>query len=152
MEALHLPLTRTPDPDSLAAESVAATGSCLIDTVGVNPFQADDISWLQDLADAANAESLLVLPAGLDVNEAADITAHFRETMGIKRIIHSGLDRARRFGSVLAAHAVPGVAFSDVSVSPRIGDALRPLNPVALARLLLSADPKPHSSLREADS
>jgi flagellar biosynthesis protein FlhF len=130
----------------LAVEDAMALGDALdvqrgveqvlIDSAGRNPFDYDDMTDLSDLLEATEIEPVLVLAAGGDAMEAAEIGAAFRE-LGARRMLLTRLDMTRRLGSILAVAHEARLSFSDVSVTPRVAEGLTPLNPVALARLLL---------------
>lgn len=111
----------------------------LIDSAGINPFDQAELNELKALIDAAGADPILVLPAGGDVHEAAEIAEIFR-TLGTSRLIATRLDLARRLGFMLVAAEVGQLRFSHVSMSARVAEGLSPLNPVSLARLLLSRE------------
>lgn len=108
----------------------------VIDTAGVNPFDAEDVEALAELVEAADAEPVLVLPAGGDVYESADMARVF-SGIGANRMITTRLDMTRRLGGPLVAAQVAHLRFADVSVSSSAADGLTPLNPVSLSRLLL---------------
>ena len=57
--------------------------------------------------------------------------------LGVTRMLVTRLDAARRLGGVLSAAAAGNFSFSDVGVTPHIVQGLNPLNPVALARIIL---------------
>lgn len=91
---------------------------------------------LDQLVRAAGAEPVLVLAAGGDAMEAADIAASFA-AIGVGRLVVTRLDMARRLGSLLAAADAARLTFCDVSATPHIADGLSPINPVSLARLIM---------------
>lgn len=132
-------LTPADTPAALAA-AVQAAGDkeVYIDTAGVNPYDDDELEGLRALVRAGRAEPLLVLPAGGDAMEAADIARAFA-SVGARRMIATRLDMTRRFGGLLAAAAAGKMAFADVGISPFVADGLAAVNPVALARLLAPA-------------
>jgi flagellar biosynthesis protein FlhF len=107
----------------------------LIDTAAVNPFLPRDMAALAELASAAGAEMVAVLPAGGDAFETADIAAAFAD-LGATRMIATRLDIARRYGGLLAGAAAP-LAFAGAGVAPSIADGLIALDAQTLARLLL---------------
>jgi flagellar biosynthesis protein FlhF len=86
------------------------------------------------------------MPAGVETMDARDMAAEFA-AIGCRRAIVTRVDLTRRLGSLLSAFHASRIDFCDVSVSPDILPAshggLRPLHPVALARLVLP-DPRPH--------
>ena len=110
----------------------------LIDTTGANPFDATDLARLSDFAGASDAEPVLVLPAGMDPSEAAE-TAEAFLPIGIKRLVTTRIDTARRLGGLLAAGEAAHLQLSEAGTGPQIADGLRPLDPLALARVLAAA-------------
>lgn len=112
----------------------------VIDTPGTNPYSLDDLAHLVELAEAGKTDTVLVLTAGRDANEAADLAEAFRP-VGPKRLLTTGLDLARRLGAVLSAADAGGLSLADVSLGPEIGKGLKPLSAEVLARLLLPQEP-----------
>jgi flagellar biosynthesis protein FlhF len=110
----------------------------LVDTTGANPFDAGDLARLSDFAGASDAEPVLVLPAGMDPSEAAE-TAEAFLPLGIKRLVTTRIDTARRLGGLLAAGEAAHLHLSDAGTGPQIAGGLRSLDPVALARVLAAA-------------
>lgn len=139
--ALDIPLELAVDTEHLAN----VLGDCptdhllVIDTAGVNPYDAADCQPLRLAARVARAEPLLVLPAGGDALESAEVAIAFKE-LGAKGLIVTRLDAARRLGGLLAAAHAAGLPLVGAGFGPSIGSGLANLNPVALARLLLPAD------------
>lgn len=129
----------------------AGDQAVIIDTPGVNPFNAAEMAEIAAAADAVHAEPVLLMPAGLDVADSAEIAEAFAG-IGAGRMVATRVDLARRLGGLLSAAQAGRLAFAEVSVTPQIADGLTPLNPVALARLLLpwaakaEADRSPSSS------
>lgn len=112
----------------------------LIDTAGSDPFNARQHEELEQVAGAAGAVTVLVLPAGLDVAEAADLAEAYT-ALGATLLVVTRLDVARRLGGVLAAASVPGLALSEAGIGPGAADGLRPIDPPWLAARLL--EPRP---------
>lgn len=138
---LGLELISADSPQSLADAVAAAPNGAqtLIDCAGGNPFDPDDFDSQMDLIRAVEAEIVLVVAAGGDPFEAAEI-ADIYSQMGAGRLLVTRLDVARRLGAMLNAADAGQMRFSDVSLSPSVAEGLNPLNPISLARLLL-----PHS-------
>lgn len=111
----------------------------VIDTPGTNPFNLEELAHIVELAEAADMDPVLVLTAGRDAEEAADLAKAFRPA-GATRLLITGYDIARRLGSMLAAAVASDLALSDIGRSPRIADGFQPLDAATLARMLL---PKP---------
>ncbi|SMF67617.1 flagellar biosynthesis protein FlhF [Tistlia consotensis] len=137
-QALGVPLKFATDAERLAA----VLGDCpsdhliVIDTVGANPYDAADCQPLRLAARVARAEPLLVLPAGGDAFESAEVAIAFQE-LGARGLIATRLDAAHRLGGLLAAAHAAGLPLVGAGLGPSIGSGLANLNPVALARLLM---------------
>jgi len=139
--ALRLDLATAADPAALA-RLLASNGErlTLIDSPGVNPYDPVELSQLRDFAEAAAAEPMLILAAGIDALEGAEIGQIFAK-LGVRRTMFTRLDAARRLGGVLATAAAGGLSLANAGVSPHIANGLEPINPVALARLFLHQEP-----------
>jgi len=130
-----------------AIGSVENGANVFIDTAGANPFSDTEMETLAALIQSADAEPVLVLAAGGDAQEGADMVSAFAE-LGANRLLATRLDVARRFGGLLAAADAPRLAFSDVSVTPHIADGLSPINPVSLARLIMPHAEEPAATVQ----
>jgi flagellar biosynthesis protein FlhF len=108
----------------------------LVDGPGVNPFRGDEMVALSALVRRSGCEPVLVLPAGLDPEDCAELAANF-QVMGVRRMITTRLDAARRLGGILAA-AELGLELAMAATSPLIGKPLLPWSAAGLARLLLA--------------
>ncbi len=135
---LKLELERADTVDVLAQTVAAARGNdlVLIDTQGTNPFSDTELDQLDEFVKAAGAEPVLVLAAGGDAMEAADIATSFA-AVGVKRLLVTRLDMARRLGGILAAADAARLAFCNVSLTPHVADGLSQINPMSLARLIM---------------
>ncbi len=138
---LNLMVEATEDPHTLATV-ISATASdhfILIDSTGANPFDVDDMAKLLSLVGVTDIDPVLVLDAGRDAVEAARLAAAFKQ-IAPRRLLMTGLDLTQRLGAALAAADACQAAFCDFSATPNIADGLQPLNPVAMARLLLEEE------------
>ena len=148
---LQKPLTAARSPDELknAIPEAPADGkraiTCLIDTPGTNPYDSAEMGNLKEFIDSVGADPVLVLAAGGDAEEAAEIAEIFAD-LGARRLVVTRLDTTRRFGSVIAASATSGLAISEISITPYIADGLKSVNPVSLSRLIL------HEGQEETDA
>lgn len=110
-------------------------GLTIIDTPGTNPFDMDELEQLLHFIKAVDAEPVLVMPAGLDPEDAKEIAGVFAE-MGCRRFIVTRLDAARRYAGIIAA-ARPGyLSLAALSRSPYVAEGLEHATPEAFARLL----------------
>lgn len=112
-----------------------ASDLTLIDSCGVSPFSMDELEGLLHLLKASGAEPVLVLPAGLDADDAADTAGIFAK-MGARRMIATRLDTARRYGSVITAARAGRLALAGISRTPFVAEALEAPGAMLLARLL----------------
>ena len=133
------PLGRAPiavsDGGQLAARLAEVGTATIIDTAGANPFKGEELAGLADLLRPADIEPVLVLPAGLCAEDSLEIAANFA-ALGVRRMIVTRLDTARRLGGVLAA-AATGVALAAAAIGPTIGRGSIALTAAGLARILL---------------
>lgn len=108
----------------------------LVDTAGVNPFSTTDIKELAQLKACGNIESVLVLPAGLDPEEASDMARVF-STLGVQWLMPTRLDMARRFGGLLAAASVGGMTFAEGSHTAQVAQGLVDMTPQTIVSYLM---------------
>ncbi len=134
---LGAPLVSAPDPVAVAAAVArrAERQPVLIDTAGCDPFDPGQAASLLALARASGADIVLVLPAGLDAAESADLARAFA-VLGARRLLPTRLDAARRLGGVVAAAAAAGQPLPEAGTGPGVADGLTPLSPEWLARRL----------------
>jgi flagellar biosynthesis protein FlhF len=126
-ELLDLPLARLSDgvPEG--------PGPLLIDSPGLDPFTPADQDELAALAGCNGAIPVLVLPAGLDAGEAADLAEGFAAA-GAARLAVTRLDVARRLGGVLAA--AERLPLAEAGIGPTAPSGLVPMTPDILAARL----------------
>lgn len=135
---LGLNLVVAPDIPRLAkaiARRAPATPT-LVDYAGTDPFSEPDGTELAAVIQAFDAEAVLVLPAGSDAEEAGDI-AEAMSARGVKHLLPTRLDLARRLGAVISA-AAAGLALGEGGIGPGAADGLVPLSPETIANWLLS--------------
>lgn len=120
--------------DEIAARNQEAL--TLIDTAGINPYNADEREELRQYVKAAACDIILVLAAGCDSEEAGEMARLFAE-IGATRLLVTRLDAAQRLGSILVAADAGPLQFCSSSITARVADGLAVLNPVSLARLLI---------------
>jgi len=152
-KALEMPAYRAKDAATLrkAVAKADANGTILIDTLGTNPLKAADLAQLRELADAAGAEIVLVMAAGGDAVESAELAAGYAEA-GATRLIATKVDVARRYGGILASAEAGRLAFAGVGTSPEIASGLGALRADQLCRLILPASRAESRASGSADS
>jgi flagellar biosynthesis protein FlhF len=87
---------------------------------------------------------VLVLPAGLDPAEAADLAVAYAEA-GASLLIVTRLDLARRLGSVVAAAGAARLVLTEAGIGPGAADGLVQLTPALLAGRLMQAGKPAHA-------
>ena len=136
---LGLPLLVADEPVALSRALARRERGApvLIDSAGLDPFDPHEREELAALAGAAAANLVLVLPAGLDPAESADLAGAFAEA-GTTLLVPARLDLARRLGGILTA-AASGHVLTEAGVGPGAADGLRRLTPAELAERLMAA-------------
>lgn len=135
----------------LLEENTGRTNTpCFIDTASINPFDPTEFASLKRLVEgariAAHAEPVLVLSAATDAVLLSEIASNFAE-LGVRRLIATHVDIARRIGGVLAVADISGLALAQISVTPYLARGLGAMNSVVCARLILGTlKSAPHRS------
>jgi len=134
---LDLPLAVAATPGALAKALSRREGAqpVLVDLPGCDPFDSAEARRHAALAEAAAGASVLVLPAGLDADEAAE-TARAFHLLGCRYLLPTRLDAARRLGGVLAAAAAADLALTEAGTGADVAAGLTPLTPDWLAERL----------------
>lgn len=136
---LKINLQKCDDPISLRSiteELLPHKDQIIIDTSGLNPFDKNDVKILAKLIGCIDCRPALVLPAGIDAEEAGEMARVFA-TIGASEIIATRVDIARRLGNLLAAAHQGSLSFSDFSDTPKVAQGLNALSPRGLAELLV---------------
>lgn len=108
-----------------------------IDTGGVNPYNVGDLRELSEYIKLDRSiEPVLVSAAGNDSGEADDMVRAFAP-LGVRRLLVTRIDAARRYGSALTAAHNGKLAFSHASNSSRIIGEFVTFDPATLTELLL---------------
>lgn len=108
----------------------------LIDSVGLNPWSAVDMSFLVDLKQmCSGVEPIVVIPAGLDSLETGDIATQFVR-LGCSRFIATRLDVSGVYGNILNATA-NGLALTYYGMGPMPTDLFEAFSAEKLADLLM---------------
>lgn len=116
----------------------------LIDTSGVCPYAPGEITEIAALAASVAAIPAMVLPAGMDAQEAADHAAAFG-ACGVKHFVPTRLDMSRRLGAVVAAAIAGRMTLSEAGTGPGANDGLTRLTAESLAQRL-SRVPAPQAA------
>jgi len=151
---LGLDLATAPDTDALLAlvrEHRDGPGRLVIDTAGTNPYDDHEMAQLARIIDTADGEAVLVLPAGGDAVESADMACIYARA-GATRLIVTRLDIARRLGAVIAAAFAARLPLADVSISHRVGEGLKPITPAVLAMLMMPEPDQPNPLANPAEA
>jgi flagellar biosynthesis protein FlhF len=143
---LGVPLLVASHPVSLARALMQRTDGApvLIDTAGADPREASEAEELRGLSLVAAAHVALVLPAGLDPAEAAELAVAHAEC-GAVSLITTRLDLAHRLGGVIAAAAASRLPLTEAGIGPGAADGLAPFTPSLLAERLCRSEGKRHA-------
>jgi flagellar biosynthesis protein FlhF len=143
LDILSVPLYQADNAKELkSALSEASKGAeTIIDTGGLNPFDPQEMKFLAKLLAVAEMEPALVLPAGIDAEESAEIALTF-SILGVKKLMPTRLDFARRLGGILSAADRAGLSFTEASATPQVAHGILTLTPDILAGLLMPHSPK----------
>ena len=151
---LEIELRQVRGPDGLGPavnEMMQKYDLVFIDSPGLNPFSHHDMEYLKTLNASADLQTILVLAAGGDASEAADIGEAFGAS-GATRLLATRLDMTRRLGAILAAADAGQLMFSEVSLNPHVATGLCAVNPVSMARLILPPEeelqPQPEETVK----
>ena len=120
-------------------KALAAGVGCdavLIDAPGTNHLDRDELDALGDCLIDGLVEPVLVLPAGIDPIEAADMAEAYH-ALGARRAVIARLDAARRLGGALALAHDGRMGLAHFGTGQRIKDGLTDASPRALAQALL---------------
>jgi flagellar biosynthesis protein FlhF len=134
---LNLPLAVATTPVALG-KALARRGAgqvALVDLPACDPFDAVAARRQAALAEAAGGASVLVLPAGLDAEEAME-TARAFHLLGCRLLLPTRLDAARRLGAIVAAAAEADLALTEGGTGADVATDLVPLTPAWLAARL----------------
>lgn len=146
LDIMSLTLLQAEDAKTLKA-ALAKAGNAsriIVDTGGLNPFDPQEMKTLAKLIAVEDMVPTLVLPAGIDAEESAEMAMTF-EVLGVKHFIPTRLDFARRFGGLLSAADRTGIAFTEASHTPQVANGLIRITPQKLASLLMPHSPKQDS-------
>lgn len=108
----------------------------IIDTGGLNPFDVKEMKALSRFIHSGDIEPVMVMPAGTDPEESAEMARTFG-VLGARCLIPTRLDIARRIGGLLAAAWKADMSFADASNTAQVAEGLEPVTPASLCDLLL---------------
>lgn len=149
MRILGITLQAAKTPKELAQEVARAQQSgaqkIVIDTGGTNPFDPEEMRDLSKFLQAVPVDAALVLPAGVDADESAEM-ARVYALLGVNTLIPTRLDIARRIGGILGAAHKGGMNFAIGSTSAGVADGLLSLSPGAIANILMPQKQKEKST------
>lgn len=135
---MRVNLMKASDPRQLrdAIEKAKGADRIFIDTAGSNPFDPQDMRRIARLAASTEIEPVLVLPAGIDADESGEIGRVYA-TLGVRALLPTRVDIARRLGGLLGAAHHGGMIFAEISSTPKVAEGLNALTPERLAHLLM---------------
>lgn len=147
LDILGLPLRVAPTAADLRSQlaDLPADSQIIVDTGGLNPFDAHEMKELARMMAVQKMETALVLPGAIDSEESAEIAMTF-EILGVSRLIPTRLDFARRLGGLLGAAERAALSFTCASHTAQVANGTLQLTPDTLASLLLQGHGKSAST------
>lgn len=138
LRILTLDLHVAPDTETVRRILQAVNGSdpVIIDTGGLNPFDPQEMKELAGLLSIQRMEPVLVLQAGMDAEESAEMALTF-SVVGAKKLLATRLDFARRLGGILNAADKAGLALTLGSHTSQVAEGLMPLTAQSLTEFLM---------------
>ncbi|MDY0241385.1 MAG: GTP-binding protein [Rhodospirillaceae bacterium] len=137
---------RGPEPLALAAgQAREGNDIVFIDSPGLNPFSSSDMDYLSALIRAADVEPILVLAAGGDAVETAEMAEAFA-AIGATRMVATRLDITRRLGCILAGADAGPLMLAGMSATPHVVNGITPISADIMARMILPQPNKPSPS------
>ncbi len=108
----------------------------LIDTGGINPFDPEEMKSLSKTLSLQPMDKALILPAGMDTEESAEIARSF-QILGIQKLVPTRLDFARRLGGILNAAHKGQLTLTEASHTPEVANGFIRLSAERLSDYLL---------------
>ena len=138
LQPYNIPIIQGSSPEILAdAVHHREPGQpIMVDLPGICVYSPVSMGKMMQMVKSIGATLSLVLPAGLDAEESADIGYAFAQ-QGATTMIASKMDQAGRVGGIIAAAAC-GLTLTYGSCSSSIVGGLVPLNAPILANRLLT--------------
>ncbi|QOL20055.1 hypothetical protein [Candidatus Bodocaedibacter vickermanii] len=133
--ALAIPFEKADTKEELSEHITTHNGLVLLDTTGLNPYDDNQIAFAKEMLSHAAAIIVLVMPAGLDMQEAQDMIKVFK-TLNPSYLIVTKIDMCRRFGNVMGLSIYSGLPLSYFGHSPHISSPLIPFTPIELAQMI----------------
>ncbi len=133
---IDLKKAETPKQIKERLSEIKNADQIIIDTAGVNPFDPESVKMLARMIGAAECDPIMVLPVGMDADEAGEIARVFA-MVGAKSMVPTRIDVARRLGSLLSAAHQGGLNLAEVSNTAKVADGLSPLSAKRLVSLLM---------------
>lgn len=109
----------------------------LIDTPGINPFSRQDVEFISECVFATQCVPHWVFSAGCDALEALEMAEIFKD-LGVREIIHTKGDVARRHGALLSVLIQEPMSLVGLSQGPTLSQRLEDATPESLHDLLKS--------------
>lgn len=107
----------------------------LIDTAPIDPYDENALAVLMELESVTRAELCVVVPAGYDSEETADVAELFWNA-GARMMIASRVDQVRRLGNIITAAAC-GLVMTEYGVSDNCNAGFEKMTAGKLAALLI---------------
>lgn len=136
-EALSIPFMKAECKKELHDIVNNHHGLVLVDTTGLNPYDNGQIAFAKEMLSTIKCKIMLVLPTGLDLEEAKDMMTIFH-TLNPSCLLFTKIDMAKRLGGMIGLSIYSKLPLACYGNSPRISSPLVPFTANNLSRLLLN--------------
>ena len=121
----------------LALSKIPKAENVIIDSAGANPYDFQELKELGEFANLSELTPVLVFSAGGDPSEATEIAQSF-SFLGVKHMIITRTDLAKRFGSILSASYGADIAIINATGTEKVLGNFDNVEAKYLANLLMS--------------
>lgn len=109
----------------------------LVDTPGINPYNANEVSFVADFIESVKSNCILTMDAGKNTREAIEISEIFAK-IGADFLLPTRLDMTHRIGSFVSSAYANHLGLCCGGISSSIAHGLADITPESLSRLLIS--------------
>jgi flagellar biosynthesis protein FlhF len=121
-------------------ERCAPGAAIFVDTPGLNPWNAADLAQARTWIQSAGGEPIWIVSAETGAEDMTDAAQVYR-SLGVRRMIATKLDAARRLGGIAAAAAQGPMALAGLISSPYLADGVEAPSHLRFAQRLLETAP-----------
>ena len=122
------------------AAKLPENAAVFVDTPGLNAWSAGDLAQARSWIQSCGGEPVWIVSAESGTDDMAEAASRYR-SLGVRRMIATKLDAARRLGGLVAAAAQGPLALAGTIASPFLAHGVETPNHLRLAGRLLETAP-----------